>query len=696
MTATEPSAKTAETAFEKAKAEWQQLAADLKYHDELYYQQDAPEITDAEYDLLRRRLETLEKNFPKLTQTNSPTQTVGAAPSKKFSKVTHRQPMFSLSNVFNDDDVADFLQRIRKFLNLKDDTALTMMAEPKIDGLAMNLLYEKGKLVKAATRGDGQVGEDVTNNILTMKTIPQTLHGAAPDLIEIRGEVYIETAAFRKLNEQRAEQGEALFANPRNAAAGSLRQLDSTITASRPLRFFAYGVGDMQPEQNFQTQAGLRKQLQAWGFITNEPTFVGSDADAMKAYYLDMLAKRHDLPYEIDGIVYKVDQLDWQDRLGFVARAPRWATAHKFPAEVAQTVIDEIVIQVGRTGTLTPVANLRPVPVGGVIVSRATLHNEDEIKRKDVQVGDTVVLQRAGDVIPQIVRVITDARPKNSKPFVFPDHCPECGSLAVRPEGEAARRCTGGLICPAQVVERIKHFVSRDALNIEGLGDKIVRDFFQRGWVTKPSDVFHLEQHRAELLTLEGWKEKSVGNLFAAIDAVRTVGLDKFIYALGIRQIGQATAKKLAQVYKDLDHFVAAMEQAADQDNSAYADLISIESIGAAVAEDLLAFFAESHNRDEIDALRKAMTITPFEMDIVSGHALGGKTVVFTGTLVQLTRAEAKATAERLGAKVAGSVSSKTDYVIAGEKAGSKLKDATALGIKILTEDEWIALASAK
>lgn len=685
--------KSAGTAFEKAQAEWLQLAADIKHHDELYYQQDEPEITDAEYDLMRRRLETLEQNFPKLKQANSPTQTVGAAPAKRFGKITHRQPMMSLSNVFNDEDVSDFLQRIRKFLNLKDDASLVMMAEPKIDGLAMNLLYTDGKLVKAATRGDGQVGEDVTNNIRTMNTVPQTLKGTVAGSIEIRGEVYIETAAFRALNEQRAEQGDALFANPRNAAAGSLRQLDPTITASRPLRFFAYGVGDMQPAIAFETQQDLRRQLHDWGFMTNEPSFSGDDAEAMDAYYRDMLAKRHDLPYEIDGIVYKVDRLDWQERLGSVARSPRWATAHKFPAEIAHTVIDEIVIQVGRTGTLTPVANLKPVHVGGVMVSRATLHNEDEIKRKDVQVGDTVVLQRAGDVIPQIVRVITENRPKTSTPFVFPHTCPECGSHAVRPEGEVARRCTGGLICPAQVVERIKHFVSRDALNIDGLGDKIVRDFVQRGWVSKPSDVFHLEQHRAALLTLEGWKEKSVGNLFAAIDAVRTTSLDKFIYALGIRQIGQATARKLAQVYKDLDTFIQAMEQAADHTHAAYADLISIESIGAAVADDLLAFFAESHNRDEIDALKQAMIINPFIVDIVSGHALGGKTVVFTGTLVQLTRAEAKATAERLGAKVAGSVSAKTDYLVAGEKAGSKLKDATALGVKILTEDEWIALA---
>ena len=680
------------TTLAAAKLRWQMLFDDLRHHDALYYQQDAPEISDADYDLLRRALEALEAQFPDLKTANSPTQQVGAAPANVFKKSTHRQAMLSLSNVFSEEDLTDFLQRIRRFLNLSDETQLDIIAEPKIDGLAINLLYEDGQLVKAATRGDGAVGEDVTANIRTLRTIPHALAKPYPQTIEIRGEIYIETKAFQKLNAERVEHGDAPFANPRNAAAGSLRQLDVAVTASRPLKFFTYAIGDVQPALKLATQRELRTDLQRWGFVTNEPAKLVHDTASILAYFQDMQAKRHSLPYEIDGIVYKVDRIDWQERLGFVARSPRWATAHKFPAELAQTIVNEIVIQVGRTGTLTPVANLQPVPVGGVIVSRATLHNKDEIIRKDVQVGDTVVLQRAGDVIPQILSVVLEQRPKHSTPFVFPDHCPECGSLAIRPEGEVAIRCTGGLICPAQAVERIKHFVSRDALNIDGLGDKIVRDFHTRGWVNKPSDIFKLPSHEAELLTLEGWKTKSVGNLFAAIDAVKTVTLDKFIYALGIRQIGQATARKLAQIYHDLPHFIQAMQMAADETSLAYQDLVAIESIGPSTADDLRGFFAEQHNLDEVAALQDAMTILPFEQTVIGHHALSGKTIVFTGTLLQLTRAEAKATAERLGAKVAGSISAKTDYLVAGEKAGSKLKEATALRVAILSEDEFLAL----
>jgi DNA ligase (NAD+) len=680
--------------FTAAKADWQRLADLLKYHDALYYQQDAPELSDAEYDVLRRQLQDLEKQFPQLKTAVSPTQTVGAAPARQFKKSTHRQPMLSLSNIFSRDELSDFIQRIRRFLSLQETTELVLVAEPKVDGLGLNLLYEKGKLVKAATRGDGQIGEDVTPNVLTIRNIPHRLIGTVPDLMEIRGEVYIETKAFQQLNAQRQEDGEAVFANPRNAAAGSLRQLDASVTAARPLQFFGYGIGDSSNgiEKILQTQSALRAQLKGWGFVLNEPALASSDEEQIWSYYQQLLDKRHDLSFEIDGIVSKVDQIAWQERLGFVARSPRWATAHKFPAELAQTVVNEIVIQVGRTGTLTPVANLQPVAVGGVMVSRATLHNEDEIQRKDVRVSDTVVLQRAGDVIPQILRVIEDKRPADSTPFIFPDHCPECGSVAIREEGEVAKRCTGGLICPAQAIESIKLFISRDALNIEGLGDRTIRDFFARGWVTRPSDLFTLDKHKDELLTLDGWGEKSVTNLFESIQNVRTIPLDKFIYALGIRQIGQATARKLAQFYGSWDNLQEMLQAAQDHADPAYADLIAIESIGMAMADDLLRFFAQEHNRNELATLSQAMTITPYVADIAANAFLSGKSVVFTGTLEKMTRAEAKATAERLGAKVAGSVSKKTDYLVAGSSAGSKLKEATALGVKTLNEDEWLEM----
>ncbi len=677
----------------QAEIEWQELVERIQHHDELYHQKDTPEIADAEYDALRQRCKDIERRFPILDNLFSPKRLVGASVAKDFKKIIHRQSMSSLSNIFSKEDLIEFLSRIRKFLNLPEHINIDIICEVKVDGLAMNLLYEDGKLIKGATRGDGIVGEDVTSNVLTIETIPQQLKGKYPQILEVRGEVYIEKDEFIKLNEQRDIEGKSVFANPRNAAAGSLRQLDSSVTASRPLKFFAYGIGDTVPDLHLETQVDLRNCLNNWGFVLNEPSFTSHSFENISQFFDSILQKRNKLAFEIDGIVYKVNKIDWQKRLGFIARTPRWATAHKFPAELAQTVVNEIVIQVGRTGTLTPVANLQPVAVGGVIVSRATLHNEDEIKRKDVQVGDTVVLQRAGDVIPQIVHIVPDKRPKTSKPFLFPDHCPECGSLAVRPEGEVAKRCTGGLICPAQAVERIKHFVSREALNIDGLGDKIVRDFFIRGWVTKPSDLFiALPTHRDELLTLEGWKEKSVGNLFAAIDERKTIGLDKFIYGLGIRQIGQATAKKLAQVYQTLPHFIDSMQTAYDTASQAYQDLIAIESVGPSMADDLVAFFGEAHNRDELKALQSVMTITPYIVDTTNNHAISGKTVVFTGTLLQLTRAEAKATAERLGAKVAGSVSAKTDYLVAGEKAGSKLKEAAALGVTILSEYEWLTL----
>jgi DNA ligase (NAD+) len=663
-------------------------------YDAAYYEDDAPKVNDAEYDQTRKNLAALEEQFPELQSPDSPTLKVSGKASEKFKKFAHVVPMLSLGNVFSDEEMNDFLDRIRRFLGLKSDENIDIVAEPKIDGLACALHYEDGELKFAATRGDGTTGEDVTANIRVLKAIPKKLKAPFPSYVEIRGEIYMDKADFATLNKQREEEGESIFANPRNAAAGSLRQLDANVTAKRPLKFLAYGLGQLSDPLNkwADSQWKLRQQFRDWGFATNEPAELCHTAQALQDYYLAREKTRNDMSYEIDGLVYKVNRFDWQDRLGFVARAPRWATAHKFPAELAQTVVNEIVIQVGRTGTLTPVANLQPVSVGGVMVARATLHNEDEIRRKDIRVGDTVVLQRAGDVIPQILRFIPEQRPKNSVEFIFPDHCPECGSLAIREEGEVAKRCTGGLICPAQAVERLKHFVSRDALNIEGLGDKILRAFFELDWVTKPSDIFNLAQHSDELKTMEGWGEKSVTNLFDSIEKARSIIFERFIYSLGIRQVGQATAKKLAQFYVDLPHWREAMITAQDSENVAAHDLQSIEDIGPSVAKDLILFFTEEHNLEELSRLEKILMIKPYEKLATKETPFTGKIMVFTGTMTQMSRAEAKATAERMGAKVAGSVSNKTDYLVAGEDAGSKLKNALALGVPILSEDTWITM----
>jgi DNA ligase (NAD+) len=603
--------------------------------------------------------------------------------------------MLSLGNVFSEEEMHDFLDRIRRFLGLKNKEEIEIVAEPKIDGLACALHYENGKLKIAATRGDGTTGEDVTANIRALKSIPKELTGKFPPYLEVRGEIYMDKADFVKLNEEREKENESLFANPRNAAAGSLRQLDATVTAKRPLKFLAYGIGILKGEIGdwANTQWDLRERLREWGFATNEPAKLCRTENDLQSYYEERLKTRNEMAYEIDGLVYKVNDFLLQGRLGFVARAPRWATAHKFPAELAQTILEHIDIQVGRTGTLTPVAWLKPVAVGGVMVSRATLHNEDEIARKDIRVGDTVVLQRAGDVIPQILRHIPEKRPADAVEFVFPDHCPVCGSLAIRPEGEVAKRCTGGLICAAQVVERLKHFVSRDALNIEGLGDKILRAFFELGWVKKPSDVFSLEKHADELKTMEGWGEKSVTNLFDSIEKAKNISFERFIYSLGIRQVGQATAKKLAQFYVDPANWTKAMVEAQDETNSAALDLQSIEDIGPSVAKDLVQFFAEEHNIEELVRLDQILAIKPYEKLATKETPFTGKIMVFTGTMTQMTRAEAKATAERMGAKVAGSVSSKTDYLVAGEDSGSKLKNALALGVPILSEDTWMMMA---
>lgn len=669
------------------------LAAEMAAHDRAYYQDDAPVVSDAEYDALKQRNAAIEARFPGLVRDDSPSTRVGAPPAAGFAKVVHSRPMLSLDNAFTEIDLVEFIDGVRRFLKeLRDDptSSLEMMAEPKIDGLSIALRYEKGRFAVGATRGDGTTGEDVTANLQMLKNVPKTIAGA-PDVFEVRGEVYMTRDDFAAMNERQRQAGAKVFANPRNAAAGSLRQLDASITASRPLRFFAYAWGELS-EPIADTHQHFLDRLRGFGFPVNPKAKLCRDTGEMLAFYRELTAERASLPYDIDGVVFKVNRLDWQERLGFVSRAPRWAIAQKFEAEKAQTRVREIRIQVGRTGTLTPVAELEPVTVGGVVVSRATLHNEDEIARKDIRVGDQVLIQRAGDVIPQVVAVVTDKRPADSRPFVFPDRCPECDSLAVREEGEAARRCTGGLICPAQAVERLRHFVSRDAFDIEGLGGKHIAAFWKDGLIGRPGDIFRLRTHAAVIRDREGWGSRSTDNLLQAIDAKRTVTLDRFIYALGIRQIGQATAKRLARHYRTLDAWRSAMQAASDTTSEARAELVNIDSIGPSVADDLVAFFAESHNREVLDDLAQEVTVEPYTTRVVATSAVAGKTVVFTGTLESLTRSEAKARAETLGAQVAGSVSKKTDYVIVGADAGSKATKARDLGVTVLNEAEWLRL----
>ncbi|MFN3232861.1 MAG: NAD-dependent DNA ligase LigA [Alphaproteobacteria bacterium] len=687
-----------ELSFEDAATEHQALADEIRAHDQRYYGQDAPTVSDAEYDGLRQRLLELETRFSELVTPDSPSQRVGVAPSSGFSKVTHARPMLSLSNAFNDEDLRDFVDRVRRFLGLGESDGVDLVAEPKIDGLSASLRYEDGKLVVGATRGDGQVGENITRNLLTVDDIPEQLAGHdVPDILEIRGEVYMAKPDFFRLNKAQQEAGKAPFANPRNAAAGSLRQLDVEITRSRPLRFFAYAWGEVSALPA-QTQHGMIEAMARFGFQVNpETTRCATLEEALDAYRR-FEAMRADLPYDIDGVVYKVDRLDWQDRLGMVSRAPRWAIAHKFPAEQATTVLHDIDIQVGRTGALTPVAKLEPVTVGGVVVSNATLHNEDEIARKDIRIGDTVVVQRAGDVIPQIVRAIEEKRTDDSQPYEFPKVCPVCGSHAERDEGEAVRRCTGGLICEAQRVERLRHFVSRNAFDIEGLGEKQVAAFWRDGRIKTPADIFKLQaaEEIAEtpLRETEGWGEKSVENLFAAIDDKREISLDRFLYALGIRHIGQESARLLAKSYGSLEALRQAMKDSAPREGEAYEALIDIDGIGPKVADALLGFFAEEHNLQVIEDLVAEISVADYEVE-VSDSPVAGLTIVFTGSLEKMTRSEAKARAEALGAKVAGSVSKKTDLVVAGPGAGSKLKKAVELGIETLDEDGWLERISA-
>jgi DNA ligase (NAD+) len=678
-----------------AKKRHADLVAQIRHHDKLYYQKDNPEVSDADYDALRRELEALEADHPELITADSPTQIVGAKAESGFRKVKHAVPMLSLSNAFEDQDVHDFLDRIRKFLNLPSSETLEFVAEPKIDGLSCSLRYERGTLALAATRGDGAEGEDITRNVRTIADVPQTLKGNPPDILEVRGEVYMRRDEFGKLNKRQEAAGKPVFANPRNAAAGSVRQLDSAITAERPLHFFGYALGETSGDIA-DSQWGIRKALKSYGFTEAEPARLCRNVDDILAYYRDVEMQRPDLPYEIDGVVYKLNNLDWQDRLGFVSRAPRWATAHKFPAEKAVTILKAIDIQVGRTGVLTPVARLEPISVGGVVVSNATLHNADEIERKDVRVGDHVVIQRAGDVIPQVVEVVLEKRQGNPPKFQFPSECPICHSKAIREEGEVAVRCTGGLICDAQAVERLKHFVSRLAFDIEGLGDKIIQEFWDEKIVRTPGDIFRLESINTGLSVplqeREGWGEKSVENLLRSIAQRRTIGFERFIYALGIRQVGEVTAKKLAAHFSSLADLRHAMKQALEPDSDSLRDLLNIQDVGPSVAADVIAFFNEPHNQTVLDDLADVLTITPYDVPQAGDSPVAGKIVVFTGTLTSFSRDEAKARAEQLGAKVGSSVSKKTDYLIAGEDAGSKLAKARELGVTVLSEQEWLDL----
>lgn len=685
----------------EAEAELARLAEIIAGHDESYHTKDAPKISDAEYDALRQRNSAIEKHFPKLRRADSPSFKVGGRVAEGFSKVTHARAMLSLGNAFSDEDVREFATRIRRFLSLEDTDDLVLTAEPKIDGLSASLRYEKGRFVQGATRGDGEVGEDVTRNLLTVDNIPRELGGKGwPDVVEVRGEVFMEHSAFTELNERQEAAGKPPFANPRNAAAGSLRQLDSRITSQRSLRFFAYAWGEMS-DVPFASQTEAFEAFEAWGFETNPRVLATSNVDDILAHYREIEELRSGLGYDIDGVVYKVDRLDLQERLGFVSRAPRWAIAHKFPPEQATTVLEDIEIQVGRTGALTPVAKLRPVTVGGVVVSNATLHNEDEIERKGVLIGDTVIIQRAGDVIPQVVRAIQSKRPKGAKKFKFPTHCPVCGSEANRDVNEktgkedVVLRCSGGLTCSAQAVERLKHFVSRDAYDIEGLGSKQIEAFHADGLVKTPADIFKLakanETSDNRLEKKEGWGETSVTNLFAAIEERRSIDFDRFLFALGIRHIGQTTARLMARNFDSPEALIAAVTQASDETSQAYADLIAIDGFGDTAIKALVQFFHEPHNAEAVAALLEQVTVIPLEaQDLTSPVA--GKTVVFTGKLEQMSRSEAKVRAEGLGAKVSGSVSAKTDILVAGPGAGSKLKKATELGVETLTEDAWLAL----
>jgi DNA ligase (NAD+) len=694
----------------QAKVELKRLALELEGHDKRYYQDDAPSVTDAEYDALRQRYNAIEKRFPEFVTSESPSQKIGAQPSGRFAKVRHAVPMLSLDNAFAEQDVLDFAARIRRFLKLGDDDRINFSAEPKIDGLSMSLRYEGGELVTAATRGDGAVGEDVTANIRTLEDVPQKLRGRnVPDICEVRGEVYMTKQAFLALNERQKAAGDTIFANPRNSAAGSLRQKDPGITASRPLGFFAYAWGEMAA-MPADTQSGMIKWFERCGFKTNPLTRLCHSVEELLGFHREIETRRSHLDYDIDGVVYKVDRIDWQERLGFVSRTPRWAIAHKFPAERAMTKLIDIVIQVGRTGSLTPVGKLEPVGVGGVIVQNVTLHNEDYIKGiggdgeqlregREIMIGDTVIVQRAGDVIPQVVDVVLDKRPDNARSFHFPKKCPcPLHTDVVREEtaaGEegARARCTGEFACPYQKIEHLKLFASRRAFDIDGLGEKQIEFFFEQGWVKEPADIFTLPTRNAriKLEQFEGYGETSVRNLSAAIEGRRHIALERFIYALGMRQVGETTALALARGYGSWEAFHDACLKVAKGDEEAIAEMDALDQIGDTVIASIAAYFSESHNRGIVERLTRQVTILDAEKP-KSNSKVAGKIVVFTGSLEKMTRDEAKATAERLGAKASGSVSKKTDYVVAGPGAGSKLAEAKKHGVAVLTEDEWLKL----
>lgn len=681
---------------EEAKAELARLAHDIAENDRLYYQDDAPRLSDADYDALRRRNDEIEKRFPELIRHDSPSQRVGAKPAERFEKVRHARPMLSLDNAFTSEDVIDFVGRVRRFLGMGADEELVLVAEPKIDGLSSSLRYEHGRLALAATRGDGAEGENVTANVRTIGDVPKIIRRGMPEVFEVRGEVYMSHADFAELNRRQERTGEKIFANPRNSAAGSLRQLDPAITARRPLRFFAYHWGEASKLPG-ATHWDVLQALKSWGFPVNPLTRRCRSVDEVLEFYNEVQHKRADLGYDIDGVVYKVDRLDLQNRLGFVSRSPRWAIAHKFPAEQAESSVERIAVYVGRTGALTPVAHIKPVTVGGVVVQNVSMHNEDEVARKDVRVGDTVIVQRAGDVIPQLVSVVLERRPKGTHRYKMPDRCPVCGSYATREinpktgEPESARRCVNTLSCPAQAVERLRHFASRDAFDIEGLGEKTVAEFFEDGLLREPADIFHLETrygHGAKaIMEREGWGEQSAGKLFRAIDARREISLDRFILALSIPHVGETTARLLARNFHSLKAFLSSMEG-----GHAVEDLDAIEGIGDVMAVAIKSFFAEKHNREAIAHLLECVEVEDFAAPAHANSALAGKTVVFTGTLERMTRNEAKARAEAMGAKVAGSVSKRTDLVVAGPGAGSKLKNAEAFGVKVISEDDWLSL----
>jgi DNA ligase (NAD+) len=708
--------KVEELTERQARGEHKRLAEEIGHHDKLYHEKDAPEISDAEYDRLRQRLKAIEAKFPRLVDMFSPTQRVAPTPTTAFAKVAHRRPMLSLDNAFTDEELQGFLDRVRRGLeretDLKPDAEIAFSCEAKIDGLSISLRYEDGEFVQGATRGDGTTGEDVTANLRTIRDIPHRLKGkGVPKSLDVRGEVYMERKAFQELNARQISAGEKAYVNPRNTAAGSLRQLDPEITATRPLRFFAYAWGEAEP-RSWKTHSEYLKMLKEWGFKTNPLTRLCRTGDAVRAFYSQIGEDRPSLPYDIDGVVYKVDRIDWQERLGFVSRAPRWAIAHKFPAEQARTRLNGINIQVGRTGALTPVAELEPVNVGGVVVARATLHNADEIERLDVRVGDMVTVQRAGDVIPQVLNFVPEERPKGARKFHFPTRCPCPLKTEVKAEeGGVVRRCSGGLECPFQQVERLRYFVSRNCFDIEGLGGTHIENFFADGLLKVPGDIFRLKDKEALIRKREGWGDLSVRNLLVAIEARRTIALDRFVNALGIPLIGEATAKILAQEYGDADTWLTEMlkaarerrkapdevkkEKAAAEVGESYGRLCNVEQIGVTTADAMCAFFNEGHTVDIIRDLLKQLTVEAVKRRVIAADApLKDRIVVFTGELWTMTRDAAKARAEELGAKVTDSVSKKTSLVVVGENAGSKARKAAELGVQTLTEEEWVKLSS--